>query len=110
MALGWNSAPGCIQHDVPGSDGVYKAYENCADFFTFGKGSTLGTFADGVNSSYWVLTAIGFSVMIAFLIAWVVLEDRKLKHQSAHLLLAGEAGQVHFTEPVPRPGTGGPAS
>src|SRR6266511_2287521 len=43
MALGWDTAPGCIQHGVPGSDGVYKSYEKCADFFTMGPGSTFGT-------------------------------------------------------------------
>ena len=92
---GWNSEPGCIQHDVPGSDGVYKAYEKCADFFTFGHGSTIGTFSDGVNSSYWILTIIGFSVMIAALVGWVTLEDRKLKRQAAYLLREGVAKKVH---------------
>ena len=86
---GWDSAPGCIQHNVPGSEGVYKSYEKCADFFTFGKGSKLGTFSDGVNSSYWVLTAIGFTVMVVFLVWWVMLEDKKLKEQAANLLRAG---------------------
>ena len=86
---GWDSAPGCVQHNVPAADGVYKAYEKCADYFTFGHGSKIGTFADGVNSSYWVLTAIGFIVMVAFLVWWVVLEDGKLKAQAAHLLRAG---------------------
>ena len=92
---GWESAPGCIQHNVPGADGVYKAYEKCADFFTFGKGSTLGTFADGVNSSYWVLTAIGFTVMCVFLVWWVMLEDKKLRDQAAHLRSAGISSAVH---------------
>jgi hypothetical protein len=86
---GWDSAPGCIQHDVPGSDGVYKAYEKCADYFTFGHGSTLGTFSDGVNSSYWILTALGFTVMVIALIGWVVTEDRKLTAQADHLRRAG---------------------
>ena len=94
-AGGWESAPGCIQHGVPGSEGVYKAYENCKDFFTFGTGSKAGTFADGVNSSYWVLTAIGFTAMIVFLVWWVVLEDRKLKDQAEHLRAAGISSSVH---------------
>ena len=46
MALGWETAPGCIQHGVPGSEGVYKPYENCADYFTFAPGSTFGTATD----------------------------------------------------------------
>ena len=92
---GWDTAPSCIQHDVPGSDGVYKAYENCSDFFTFGPGGTYGTFADGVAGSYWVLTALGFVVSIAFLVGWVMLEDRKLKRQSAYLIREGVARTVH---------------
>ena len=96
MALGWHSEPGCIVHGVPGSDGVYKAYENCADFFTFGHGSTIGTVADGVNASYWVLTIIGIIVMIVALAAWVITEDRKLKEQTDRLLVSGQAGQVRL--------------
>ena len=96
MALGWHSEPGCIVHGVPGSDGLYSPYQNCADFFTFGHGSTIGTATTGVNSSYWVLTIIGIVVMITAFVAWVVMEDRKLKRQAAHLLTAGQAGQVHL--------------
>ena len=100
---GWESAPGCIQHDVPGSEGVYKAYENCKDFFTFGKGSTDLTLASGVNSSYWILVAIGFTVMVAALVGWVVLEDRKLRRQAAYLIREGVAKKVH-EELGPGPG------
>ncbi len=88
-AGGWDTAPGCIQHGVPGSEGVYKAYEKCADFFTFAHGSDYGTLASGVNSTYWVVTVIGIAVMVLALIGWVTLEDRKLKAQAAHLLQAG---------------------
>jgi lipoprotein signal peptidase len=109
VVLGWNSAPGCVQHDVSPADGVYKAYEKCADFFTFGHGSKLGTAASGVNVSYWILVTIGFLMMIAFLVAWVVLEDRKLRRQAAQLLTTGAAGQVSLRAEVPQPGTGGPA-
>ena len=105
MELGWHTEPGCIQHDVPGSDGVYKAYEKCADFFTFGHGSKLGTGTSGVNVSYWILVAIGFAVSIAFIVAWVVTENRKLTRQAERLLRTGQAGQVH----LPGSGTGGPA-
>jgi hypothetical protein len=110
MALGWHSEPGCIQHGVPGSDGVYKAYEKCADFFTFGHGSTIGTSTSGVNISYWILTIIGIIVMIVAFVAWVMLEDRKLKAQAEGLLVSGQAGQVALTESVPQPELGGPAS
>ena len=91
---GWDSAPGCIQHGVGGGD-VYTPYKDCADYFTFGHGSTLGTFADGVNSSYWVLTAIGFTAMVVFLVWWVMLEDKKLTEQAEHLRAAGISSSVH---------------
>jgi hypothetical protein len=112
MALGWHSEPGCIVHGVPGTPypNVYKPYEKCADFFTFGHGSTFGTDASGVNSSYWILTIIGIIVMIAAFVAWVTTEDRKLKQQAARLLISGQAGQVVIKDThVPGPGLGGPA-
>jgi hypothetical protein len=68
---------------------VYKAYQNCADFFTFGHGSTAGTLSSGVNSTYWILTVLGIVAMVAFLAWWVILEDKKLKAQKAHLLQVG---------------------
>ena len=74
MAGGWDTAPGCIQSGVPPADGVYAPFEKCSDFFTFGPGSTFGTFSDGVSTSYWILTAVGFAVMIFFLVWWVRLE------------------------------------
>ena len=110
MALGWHSEPGCIVHHVAPSEGVYKAYEKCADFFTFGHGSKLGTEFSGTNTTYYALVAIGFAVMIAFLVAWVWTEDRKLREQAARLLSTGQAGQVGIDRGVPQPGTGGPAS
>ena len=99
MALGWDTAPGCIQHGVAGSDGVYAPYEKCADYFTFGPGSTFGTSTSGVTTSYWILTIIGIIVMIAAFVAWVMTEDRKLKQQAARLLVSGHAGPVHIKDP-----------
>jgi hypothetical protein len=92
---GIESAPDCIQHGASGSDGVYKAYEQCKDFFTFGPGSTDTTLASGVSTSYWILTGIGIAVMIAALVGWVVFEDRKLRRQAAYLLKEGVAKTVH---------------
>jgi hypothetical protein len=105
---GWESAPGCIHHGLPGTPypNVYAPYEKCADFFTFGKGSTIGTFSDGVNSSYWILTVIGFSVMVAALVGWVMLEDRKLRTQAAYLLKEGMGARASG----PQPGVGGPGA
>jgi hypothetical protein len=115
MALGWDTTPPCVQHGVSPADGVYKAYEKCNDFFTMGPGSTYGTATDGVSTSYWVLTVIGILVMVAAFVAWVMTEDRKLKQQSARLLVSGHAGQVVLGAPVvkdpnvPAPGLGGPS-
>jgi hypothetical protein len=114
--FGWDTAPSCIQHDVSPANGVYAPYEKCADFFTMGPGSTLGTATDGVSGTYWGLTIIGILVMLAAFVAWVVTEDRKLKQQAARLLISGQAGQVVIAEHgptkdphVPGPGLGGPA-
>jgi hypothetical protein len=97
-------------HDAGPAAGVYKPYEKCADFFTFGHGSDYGTLASGVNGTYWVVVIVGILVMVAFLVAWVVTEDRKLRLQAAHLLTAGTAGQVELRAEVPQPGTGGPVT
>jgi hypothetical protein len=94
VAGGWDSAPPCIVNGAP-ADGVYKPFEKCADFFTFGPGSTLGTFSDGVATSYWILTALGFLVMCAFLVWWVMLEDKKLWRQAEHLRAAGLSSSIH---------------
>jgi hypothetical protein len=113
--FGWDTAPPCVQHDVAPADGVYKAYQDCAYFFTMGPGSTFGTATDGVSGTYWGLTIIGILVMVAAFVAWVVLEDRKLKQQAARLLISGQAGQVVLSEGVvkdthvPAPGLGGPS-
>ncbi len=114
MALGWDTAPGCIQHGVAGSDGVYAPYEKCADYFTFGPGSTFGTSTSGVTTSYWILTIIGDHR-----------DDRgfrRLGHDrgpqaqaaGARLLVSGHAGQVDMHDRpkdphTPSPGLGGPS-
>ena len=94
---GWDSTPPCVVHGVSGTpySNVWPPYEKCADFFTFGPGSTINTFSDGVSTSYWVLTAIGFTVMVVALVGWVVSEDRKLKRQADYLLKEGVAKTVH---------------
>ena len=84
---GWDTAPGCIQHGISGAPypNVYKPYEKCADYFTFGRGSDINTLAAHVNSTYWVVVAVGFIVMVVALIGWVVLEHKKLQAQAAYL-------------------------
>ena len=109
MAFGWDTAPSCIHHGTP-ADGIYKPYQDCADFFTMGPGSTFSTATSYVSGTYWGLVIIGILVMIAAFVAWVVTEDRKLKQQAARLLVSGQAGQVVIKDTgVPQPGLGGPA-
>jgi hypothetical protein len=48
-----------------------------------------------VSTSYWILTAIGFIVMVVALVGWVVMEDRKLKRQADYLIREGVAKTVH---------------
>ena len=93
---GWDTAPPCVQSGIPGEPylNVYKPYESCSDFFTYGPGSTFGTFSDGVATSYWILTGLGFAVSIFFLVWWVVLENQKLIRQTDYLLKEGVAKTV----------------
>ena len=72
--------------------------EDIAGFWTFGPGNSTGTY---------VLTVLGIAAMVLSLIAWVVLEKRKLEAQ-AELLRAGggfleEAGPVAGAAPVQPP-------
>ena len=54
--------------------------EDIAEFWTFGGEGSTGT---------WIMTAIGFSVMLAAFIGFVWLENRKLERQAAVLKASG---------------------
>ena len=54
--------------------------EDVAAFWTFGPENSTGTY---------ILTVLGIAVMLASLIAWVVLEKRKLDAQATLLRSAG---------------------
>jgi hypothetical protein len=54
--------------------------ENIAEFWTYGGEGSTGT---------WIMTALGFSVMIIAFIGFVVLENRKLARQEALLKASG---------------------
>jgi hypothetical protein len=54
--------------------------EDIAEFWTFGGEGSTGT---------WIMTAIGFSVMLAAFIGFVWLENKKLEHQAAMLKASG---------------------
>ena len=54
--------------------------EEIAEFWTFGGEGSTGT---------WIMTVLGFSVMVIALIAFVLLEKRKLERQQAMLRASG---------------------
>jgi len=86
-----DSAPDCVQnvgHYVKGDDADFilnSAYEKCAGIMTFGPGSTYGDGGSTATTSYWVLTIIGFAVTIVAIIAWVIVENRRLKRHVVRL-------------------------
>jgi cytochrome oxidase assembly protein ShyY1 len=105
-----DSAPDCITHqEVNGSDEASAAaavedssdfilqanYMGCVDtgggFMTFGPGTNyeLGT---GANGAYYALTWIGIAVVVAVLIAWLLVENKRLVTYVAHKA-RGEAGR-----------------
>jgi hypothetical protein len=82
-----NSAPDCVTHDAgtevervdDSADFILQAnYEECAGFMTFGPGSTYGPDGTGADTAYNILTGLGIAVVVLVLIAWVVLENRRL--------------------------------
>jgi hypothetical protein len=54
--------------------------EDIADFWTFGGEGSTGT---------WILTILGFGVMLIAFWGFVVLENRKLTHQASRLQASG---------------------
>jgi hypothetical protein len=110
MAAIIDSAPACISKD-PGTEEARvedsadfvmgDPWADCAGFMTFGPGSTYGPEGVGAESAYMVLTWIGIVVMVAVLIAWIVLENRRL--------IAYTLGRRDLSADQPQPGmTGSP--
>lgn len=94
-----DSAPSCVTSvdgAKPADDSadfiLQAAYENCSGFMTFGPGSTYGEEGAGAAGSYMVLTWIGIAVMIAVLVSWVYVENRRL--HAHRLILRGGTGAV----------------
>jgi hypothetical protein len=54
--------------------------EDIADFWTFGGANSTGTY---------IMTALGVTVMVLAFIGFVMLEQRKLRHQAATLRASG---------------------
>jgi hypothetical protein len=91
-----DSAPDCVttvKGALPADDSadfiIQAAYEKCGGIMTFGPGTTYGDGASGAATSYYVLTWLGIAVMLIALVAWVVYEDRRLKHHATRLREAG---------------------
>jgi hypothetical protein len=86
-----DSAPSCVQHlsgAVKGDDADFilqKAYEKCASIMTFGPGTTYGDEGAGAATGYYILTWIGIIVMVVSIIAWVVVENRRLRGHVARI-------------------------
>jgi hypothetical protein len=79
-----NSAPDCVVHDLgakPADDSadfiINAPYEECAGFMTFGPGSTFGPDGEKAETAYYILTWLGIAVMVAVLLAWIILENRR---------------------------------
>jgi hypothetical protein len=94
-----DSAPSCITNPGgarPADDSadfiLQAAYEKCAGFMTFGPGSTYGEDGAGANGTYVVVTIIGILVMVAVLVSWVYVENRRL--HAHRLILRGGTGAV----------------
>ncbi len=86
-----DSAPSCVQHlsgAVKGDDGDFilqAAYAKCQGIMTFGPGSTYGDGGHAATTQYIVVLAIGFLVTVIALIAWVIVEDRRLSEHAVRL-------------------------
>jgi len=102
-----NSAPDCVTN-VEGAkpaddiaDFIVQAnYQDCAGFMTFGPGSTYGEDGVGAAGAYMVLTWIGIAFMVAVLVAWIVVENRRVIAYAA----ANALGRGPTDGPPPQPG------
>jgi hypothetical protein len=54
--------------------------DDIAEFWTFGGGGSTGT---------WILTILGFSVMLIAFVWFVIMENGKLEHQAQTLRASG---------------------
>jgi hypothetical protein len=69
-----------------------KWSEDIADFWTWGGHNSTGTF---------IQLAFGLVLMVAALVAWVVMENRKLEAQAGRLRAAGFATDADTAPPGP---------
>jgi hypothetical protein len=86
-----DSAPGCI-HSVSGAvkgddaDFILQStYAKCQGFMTFGPGSTYGDGGHSAATMYYIVTAVGIAVTVIVLVAWVLVERRRLLSHAIRL-------------------------
>jgi hypothetical protein len=98
-----NSSPSCVierEGATPADDSadfiLQARYEDCAGFMTFGPGSTYGDEGAAAETAYYILTWLGIVAMVAVLLAWVILENRRLAAHAASI-----AGRARPTGPEP---------
>ena len=113
----WDTAPSCIHRDlppgIPFSEEIMAPFKDCSGFFTFGpgrewafggyvyptpEGGSAGDVLYGGATGIYVLTTLGFLVMILVFIAFVWTEHRKLMDRANMLRAAMQ----------PPPPAGGP--
>ncbi len=107
MPLLIDSSPDCVvqrEGATPADDSLdfilQDRYADCAGFGTFMPGSTYGEEGSSAETLYYILTWLGIIVTVAFLIAWIVYENRQLiGHVARHRRPAGPDDP-----PPPQPG------
>jgi hypothetical protein len=91
MALIFDSAPECVEHltgAVKGDEAdaiLQAAYQKCAGIMTFGPGSTYGEGGHTGAAAYLAITVLGMVVTAIVLIAWVLVENRRLVSHAVRL-------------------------
>jgi hypothetical protein len=66
--------------------------EDIVEFWTFGGANSTGTY---------IMTALGVAAMVISFIGFVILENRKLRHQAATLKASGALDRPTATTPGP---------
>jgi hypothetical protein len=98
MAAIIDSAPDCVVRETgtetartdDSADFVLgNNYEDCAGFMTFGPGSTYGPEGEAAETLYMVLTWLGIGFMVAVLVVWLILENRRLLQYAAARVRGG---------------------
>ena len=117
----WYSvAPDCIKTGDLGAgfENLASPFADCTGYFTFGggrvyagapfqpfpEGAEVGDLVSGGSTALYIITAIGFAVSIAFFVAWVWFENRKLVAQAGRLRAAA-GGPLGGPSTSPQPGT-----